>query len=172
MKISEAAGIKWADPADDPEPRGHDTLDGEAWTSKIESMYASGNIELIPHEGMSYASKAVRAAGLMEPEDSEFRHRGYRYFQVTRHNWQEVIEKCGYPVPDVPNSLSLGIRQSRRTSGPEFIIHTFDETEPEEQVKVARERRQAVKKDAVFAKVTDEAKLAEIAKRRSELPPR
>lgn len=152
----------FADPADDPQPLGRETVDPDEWIARINAALANEYYTGARSLAMRYAFAVCKAVGHMEPPDSVWRERGYRYFQVTQYNWEQILEQYGFPVPEVPSPLSVEMRGgTSKSSGPDFIIHT-----------AANAPAVAEGVKAAVIVHTDEAKLAEIARRRSELPPR
>jgi hypothetical protein len=149
-----------ADPKDDPEPLGRDSVDAVEWVASINEQVEAGYLPLAQLNAMKYAAAVVKAVGDFEPEDSPWRDRGYRYRQVTPHNWSLIVEQHGFPAPEVPSALDVAASRSG-SSGPDFIIY---ETGPSEQDRASD--------PSVVVKVTDPAKLAEIERRRAALPPR
>lgn len=203
---TEAGGMPFADPEDDPKPKGRDLVNQDQWCERINSFVAGGEYVLARRLAIRYTGLAVKAVGKMEPPDSPMRACGYRYFQVNVNNWEEVLDELKFRIPEVPGVLSVEM-QSAAKDAPAFIIHTpriatqepqtdapaqipaeadtlpapdshgalvnvvEDIPSPEAAPKVKR----SAAKDELFKLrqlTEDDERLAEIAKRRSELPPR
>lgn len=77
---------------------------------------------------MKYAAAVVQAEEAVLADDDPLRSEGYKYVQVTRYNWSDILDEYNYPPIDgMPGALAIDsgmLPGSKKRSGaPEFLVH-------------------------------------------------